>query len=127
MAVKVVDASALVALIFVEAEAEEITDRLDGAVLIAPALLWFELTNACLTKLRRNPDQRDAILRQFASQAAMTIEIHDIDHAKALALAEQCSLSAYDASYLWLARELDADLVTLDRRLAHAAEMLRQA
>jgi predicted nucleic acid-binding protein len=30
-------------------------------------------------------------------------------------------LSAYDASYLWLARDLDVELVTLDRQLAKAA------
>jgi predicted nucleic acid-binding protein len=27
-------------------------------------------------------------------------------------------LTAYDAGYIWLARDLDADLVTLDRQLA---------
>jgi predicted nucleic acid-binding protein len=39
-------------------------------------------------------------------------------------LAEHFGLTTYDASYLWLARELDAELVTLDRQLAHAAAML---
>ena len=32
-------------------------------------------------------------------------------------------LSSYDASYLWLARRLGAELVTLDARLAAAASM----
>ncbi len=33
-------------------------------------------------------------------------------------LALESGLSAYDASYLWLALHLDAELITLDGRLA---------
>jgi predicted nucleic acid-binding protein len=125
MAVRVVDASALVALIFVEAEAEQISERLGEFDLVAPALLQFELANACLMKLRRNPDQRDAILSQYFSQAAMLIGTRDVDQVEVLELAEQFRLTAYDASYLWLARELGAELVTLDRQLERAAASLQ--
>ena len=38
-----------------------------------------------------------------------------------LALASATGLTAYDASYLWLARRLGAPLVTLDAQLARAA------
>ena len=41
--------------------------------------------------------------------------------AQLLGLAERIGLTAYDASYLWLARRTGAELVTLDRRLAAAA------
>ncbi len=37
-----------------------------------------------------------------------------------LDMAEAASLTAYDASYLWIARTLGCELVTLDRRLAAA-------
>jgi hypothetical protein len=53
MAVKVIDASALAALIFVEAEADLIDGQIASAELAAPALLGFEMVNACRTKLRR--------------------------------------------------------------------------
>ncbi len=43
-----------------------------------------------------------------------------IDHAATLDLAEAAGLTAYDASRLWLARSLGAELVTLDRKLAAA-------
>jgi predicted nucleic acid-binding protein len=42
----------------------------------------------------------------------------DVDHADAVLVAQATGLSTYDASYLWLAGSLGADLVTLDRRLA---------
>ncbi len=38
-----------------------------------------------------------------------------------VALARRERLTVYDASYLWLARALDAELVTLDERLSRAA------
>jgi uncharacterized protein with PIN domain len=43
--VKVVDASALAAVIFDEPEAEDIALRLRDGILVAPALLKFEIAN----------------------------------------------------------------------------------
>jgi predicted nucleic acid-binding protein len=44
-----------------------------------------------------------------------------VDYLASLALAEATGLTAYDASYLWLARSLGGELVTLDRKLAAAS------
>jgi predicted nucleic acid-binding protein len=127
MAVKVIDASALAASIFLETEADRIDGWTAGAELAAPALIGFEMANACRTKLRRNPDERDVLLTQFLSYIAMSIGIHEVDLLATLSLAEQFNLTAYDASYLWLAQHLNAELVTLDRQLARAAAALGQA
>jgi predicted nucleic acid-binding protein len=43
-----------------------------------------------------------------------------------LTLAAETGLTAYDASYLWLAMARDAELVTLDNRLARINEELRE-
>ena len=42
-------------------------------------------------------------------------------------LAERARLSAYDATYLWLAMAHNAPLVTLDNRLAKAHRSIRDA
>jgi predicted nucleic acid-binding protein len=125
MAVKVIDASALAASIFLETEADRVDAWTAAAELAAPALIAFEIANACRTKLRRNPAERDVLLTQFLSYTAMSITIHEVDLLATLSLAERFNLTAYDASYLWLARALDAELVTLDGRLARAAASLR--
>lgn len=121
MDVKVVDASALAALLFGEAEAEAIADQLKDARLVAPALLGFELANVCLIKCRRHPAQSLALTEAFELRGRLEVREVGVDHEGALALARQTGLTAYDASYLWLARHLGAELVTLDGQLMKAA------
>jgi predicted nucleic acid-binding protein len=121
MDVRVVDASALAALLFGEPDGPAIAGQVRGAWIVAPTLLGFELANVCLKKIRRHPTERDGLLAGFALLGEMEIATIAVDHALVLALAERTGLSAYDASYLWLARETGGQLVTLDRRLAAAA------
>jgi predicted nucleic acid-binding protein len=121
MAVKVVDASAIGALLFGEPEAEAIVARLAGAALTAPALFPFEVANIALKKIRRHPEQRTSLLAGHALLSRLPIDIAGVDQGAALRLAEQTGLTAPDASYLWLARTLGAELITLDKRLQAAS------
>ncbi|RBP15629.1 putative nucleic acid-binding protein [Roseiarcus fermentans] len=119
--VEVVDASALAALLFGEPDAEAVAAQLEGARLVAPPLLGFELANVCLTKMRRDPRQRESLRAAYRLAPALSVEAIAVDHDAVLGLAETTGLTAYDASYLWLSRVLGANLVTLDRKLAAAA------
>jgi predicted nucleic acid-binding protein len=119
--IKVVDASALAAIMFGEPEAEAVAERLTDARLAAPTLLDYELANVCLTKIRRQPSQREALRAALGLAHRLNIEAVAVDYAATLDLAEATGLTAYDAAYLWLARSLDGELVTLDRKLAAAA------
>lgn len=120
MPVKVVDASALAALLFGEPEAETVAGQLSDARLVAPALLGFELANVCLIKSRRHPEQHPALTAAFRLRDRLAVEEIAVDHDETLKLAAMTGLTAYDASYLWLARQLGAELVTLDKQLAKA-------
>jgi predicted nucleic acid-binding protein len=122
MAVRVVDASAVAALLFGEPEADTIATQLDNVRLLVPSLLGFELANVCLIKMRRHPEQREALRTAFDLYEHLGLEEVTVDHAGVLDVAETTGLTAYDASYLWLARMFDAELVTLDRQLAKAAK-----
>jgi predicted nucleic acid-binding protein len=120
MPVRVVDASALGALVFGEPKAEEIAEALAEAQMAAPGLLWYELANLCLVKIKAHPTQRDQILRAFEVARRLTIQIVEVDHPAVVELAEKMGLTTYDASYLWLARHLDGELITLDKRMRKA-------
>jgi predicted nucleic acid-binding protein len=118
---KVVDASAWAAVIFLEPGFEATEARLDGLILHAPKLLRFEMANICLKKLRTYPTERDLIRRQYEVSFAGSIQEHEVDYREVVSLAERHKLTAYDASYLWLAKQLHCELVTVDGRLAAAA------
>ena len=90
-------------------------------MLTAPSLLWFELANVCATKARRHPEQQEALIAAYRLRAKLGFRETEIDHEGTLEIAVATGLTSYDASYLWLARHLRAELVTLDKKLARAA------
>jgi predicted nucleic acid-binding protein len=115
----VADASALAALVFLEAEASSVAGRLEEVELWAPRILEFELANVAWKKMRRHPEKGVEILATLrAFFAARRIMWVDIDLTDVVLTAQQTGLTPYDASYLWLAGSIGADLVTLDQRLA---------
>jgi len=120
-AVKVVDASAIAALLFGEPEGEAVAARLQGARLAAPRLLEFEIANVCLNKCKRHPEQQGAILTAFRLRDRLGVEPMPVDCDEVLTLAQETDLTAYDACYLWLSKTLAAELVTLDRKLLRAS------
>jgi predicted nucleic acid-binding protein len=121
MPVRVVDASALGALVFGEPKAEEIARALGNAPMVAPALLWFEMASLCLKKVSAHPARAEQFLKAFALSRRLSIEILEVDHLAVLELARTTGLTTYDASYLWLARHLQGELVTLDRKIRKSA------
>lgn len=124
---KVVDASAVVALLFNELTRDAVALRLRDASLHAPDLLGFEVANACVKKMQAYPSERGILLQAFASFFELDIELEPVDLSEAIVLAHGAKLSLYDASYLWLARAHDAELVTLDEKLARAHRSLQRS
>jgi predicted nucleic acid-binding protein len=120
---KVIDASALAAVVFDEPAGDQVTQLIRGCELIAPSLLRFEMANVCWVKIRQNPQQREALLAAY-SMPGIDAETMDVDHPSVVRLALRAALTTYDASYLWLARELGVGLVTLDRKLEAAARRI---
>jgi predicted nucleic acid-binding protein len=117
MPLKVVDASALGALVFGEPGAEMVAKQLSRSTLVAPQLLWFELASIAFKKAARHPGLVEQIREAFRMAGRLAIEILSVDHLEIIDLAAQARLTTYDASYLWLARKTGGELVTLDKRL----------
>jgi predicted nucleic acid-binding protein len=117
---KVVDASAIVALLFNELTRDSVVARLRDASLFAPSLIAFEVASACIKKIRTAPHERQALLEAFSLLGEISIAVEPVDLRETITLAERTKLTLYDASYLWLALTLDVELVTLDAKLAQA-------
>jgi predicted nucleic acid-binding protein len=91
---------------------------------VAPALLPFEVASVCLKKIKRHPEMRGRLLEAYALRTHAGIDEVEVTLDQVIGLAEQNDLTCYDASYLWLALQLEAELVTLDEKLAGVAERL---
>ena len=115
----VIDASALAAIIFGEPDGAAMAGKLDGATLYAPTLLQFELANTAWKKMVRHPARAAAIVQ--ALDAALSEECginwREVSAADVALVAHAVGCTAYDASYIWLAGMLEAELVTLDGSL----------
>jgi uncharacterized protein with PIN domain len=61
----VIDASALAAMVSGEPMAGDVVERLGDDPMSAPWLIWFELANVCLNKIKRHPHQRENFLASF--------------------------------------------------------------
>lgn len=124
MPVKVIDASAIAAVIFSEPEADWVVGRIESYSLSAPQLLPFEIANVCLKKLRQHPKNREAILSAYALFSKIEIEEIPLPLGEVLLLAEENALTVYDAAYLHLAKTLNVELVTLDKAVQKAFDRL---
>jgi predicted nucleic acid-binding protein len=124
MTVHVVDASALGALVFGEPQADAVAARLGSWPLAAPVLIRFEMANICLKKIKAHPALEKKLLKAYDLGTRIAIQLTDVDHYEVIQVARKSGLSAYDASYLWLALRLKAELITLDIKLKAAADRL---
>jgi predicted nucleic acid-binding protein len=117
----VCDASALVALLLDSgADGQWAAEAIDGADLAAPALAGFEAANI----LRRH-ELAGLIGADQAAQAHADLLDLPVEHWPFELLAPRAwelraNLSIYDASYVALAEQVAATLVTLDRSIARA-------
>ena len=91
-------------------------------MLLAPPIVWFEVANALVRRRRMPSDAAMARLDLLFKAGLDTADRGYGGLATAVDLADRHGLSAYDASYLALALDIGAELATLDRDLARAAE-----
>ena len=124
----VIDASALVALLAREPESETVTRHVagwmrEGVELHAPALARYEIANALTRKTSMGEVDANDVPMVWAELEAMPIAYHPLgDGAQVIGVASELQRrSAFDAAYVALARELDAELWTLDGPLARNA------
>ena len=81
----------------------------------APTILQFEMANVAWKKIRRQPAAGVALLTQLRSvmDQASGIQWTDVNVTDIVLVAQATGLTPYDASYLWLAGSLGADLFEL--------------
>jgi predicted nucleic acid-binding protein len=121
MPAKVIDASVVGAMAFQETRHAEAAALIQGSELYAPTLLPYELCNTACKKARLHPESKEDLIRGLRFAPAIDFHWISPDQEEVMSIAFGKGISAYDASYLYVAHLLGAPLVTFDKRLAAAA------
>lgn len=120
----ITDTSIIVAVIAGEPEKATLIALTQGAELIAPESLHWEVGNVLSAQLRRNrlaPDQVAVLLRAYRQ---IPIQFVDVALEAALEVAGELRIYAYDAYMLACAMKYRCLLFTLDRGLVRAARQV---
>jgi predicted nucleic acid-binding protein len=119
----VVDASFAVAGILGDESVHASWERwiIEGRMLLAPPIIWSEVGNALLGRQKVPLAEVVAALQALEMAGLESADRGPLGVQLALDLAVRHRLSVYDASYLWLAVDVDGELATRDQALTRAA------
>lgn len=120
----VVDTSALLAVLLGEPERPVLIALTKGAVLLAPGSVPWEVGNALIAGFRRRRLSARQVRDAWAYFERIPLRLLPVVVARALELAEQLGLYAYDAYILEVVRARRVPLLTTDNRLRAAAAEL---
>jgi predicted nucleic acid-binding protein len=120
----VIDTSALLAVLLAEPEKQAVVEATMGSVVCAPASLRWEVGNAATAGVKRRrltPERAQQLIADFEQ---VTIRELAIDLQRAVDLALQLGIYAYDAYILEAARSSGFPLLALDGPLRKNARNL---
>jgi len=118
----VVDTSIIIAVITHEESKKRIVSLTKDADLIAPSSLPWELGNAFSAMFKRERITLDQARAALLAYRQVPIRLSDIELEKALELAENLSIYAYDAYFICCAQKHRCRLISLDSGLLEAAK-----
>ncbi len=120
----VADTNTFLATALNEPEKKAIIAITCGHELIAPEILPFEIGNALSAMVKRGRLNRKEGLSAYDETQKIPVELRSIDIRKALTIAGQHKIYAYDAYFLECARATHSPLFTLDAALKKIAVKL---
>lgn len=117
----IIDASIIIAVIANEPEKPNIISLTQGAHLIAPRSVHWEIGNAFSAMFKRQRVTLEQAIRALDIYKTIPIRFVEVDLEKSLEIAAQLQIYAYDAYLLQCAMKYQLPLLTLDNNLADSA------
>jgi predicted nucleic acid-binding protein len=119
------DASAIIAVIADEPEAQTVINCTQNATIVSPNIISCEIANALTRMIKKNvivsEKQMIDLVKNFM---LIPIKMVNIDLEKTLKIAWHYKIYAYDAFYLEVAKRLQLPLVTFDSGMRKVAKEL---
>lgn len=121
----VADTNVFMAVALGEPERDSIVTATRGAELIAPDILPCEIGNALSSLFRRGILIQSQVRATWEATRRIPVECRPVDIRRALDIAVQHRIYAYDAYFIECALRAGCPLLTLDRRMRVIAESMR--
>lgn len=110
----IVDASIIIAVITNEPAKRQLITLTEGAELVAPNSIHWEIGNAFSAMLKRKRVSFEQVRRALHIYAQIPIKFTNVDLTESLEISSQLGIYAYDAYLLWCAVKHNYPLLTLD-------------
>lgn len=117
----VADTNVFLAVALDEPERGRVLELTRGTDLLAPEVVPYEIGNALSAMCRRGQLSRREAKRVYTVTQQVPVRLLSVDIAKALELAMQAGIYAYDGYFLQCARAQGCPIMTLDRRMRRVA------
>ena len=118
------DACAIMAVIVKEPERDIIIELTKDAVLLSPNMVSYEIANALTKMMKKRIIGKEHMVNAFNYYKIIPIKEIEIDFEKALEIAWNYKIYAYDACYLEAAKRLNIPLLTFDANMIKLEKVL---
>jgi len=118
------DACAIMAVIVKEPERDLIIQLTKNAVMVSPEMVSYEIANALTKMMKKKIIEKERMINAFNFFKKIPIKTIEIDVEKALEIAWDYKIYAYDACYLESARRLNLPLLTFDGNMIKVGKEL---
>jgi predicted nucleic acid-binding protein len=118
----VVDASVIIAVIANEAEKDKLVKLTQGASLVAPPSVHWEIGNAFSAMLKRSRITLHQALKATQAYHRIPIRFAEVELDEALRIAAESNIYSYDAYLIRCALKYNAPLISLDKELVKVAQ-----
>ena len=118
----VVDASVIIAVIANEPEKDQLIEITEGADLLAPASVHWEIGNAFSSMIKRGRVSLEQAFEAIEIYRKIPIRYTVVELENSLAIVSKYGIYAYDAYLLRCAIKYNTALITLDRKLAQVGQ-----
>jgi len=121
----ILDASAIIAVIADEPEAQIVINCTKGAAIISPNIISCEIANALTRMMRKGiVTSKEQMIELIQNFKKIPLKMVEIDLEKTLEIAWNFKIYAYDAFYLEAAKRLGFPLISFDRGMIKIAKEL---
>jgi len=118
------DACAIMAVIVKEPERDLVIQLTQDAVMVSPDMVSYEIANALTKMMKKKVIEKERMLNAYIFFKKIPVKTIEINIEKALEIAGDYKIYAYDACYLEAATRLNLPLLTFDDNMIKVGKKL---